>query len=310
VFLVTLTVIFLGTRSLLHRFTILEQGLSAVLEGNYEYRLPEGGSDELGFLCRSFNTMLDGLAGQRAAREQAEAEKRAIIAGLSHDLRTPLASIMGYAESIRDNPDETAGEIREQAEIIHSKSVYMESLIQELLDFSFSEYSSTSPQLEVFDCNEFVRTIIIGFLPRMREKAISLEVELPEQPYWVRADKNMLARAFENLLSNAIRYVPSDGSLWVAAHRGDTQRSEPAGGADTVRIAIANNGPPIAEEDREHIFENFYRGEPSRHGRGLGLGLTIARNILRSLDGELLLERSDKTATVFTVILPVCNQHP
>lgn len=306
VIVVTIFITFLGTRSLLRRFSSLNKGLRMVMDGDLTYRLNDRAKDELGFISRSFDTMLENLSEQKNLREQMEEERNRLLAGLSHDLRTPLSSILGYAESIRDNPEDDPAEIRTQAEIIRDKSEYMENLLKDLLDYS----SSTSPtpaahtsrekgEINIF---ELLRTTVISFLPSIRAKRIDLDVQIPEEVKIVEGEKKGLTRVLENILKNAVSYCNEEGNIAVCA---EPLEEESYSGQKGVRISVSNTGDPVKTENRRRIFDTFYRGDKSRHGKGLGLGLSIAKTIVTQHDGRIYLEPDSSHTTTMIIELPI-----
>jgi signal transduction histidine kinase len=306
VFGITLAIIYMGTRSLLTRFERLNAGLAKVRKGDYDFRLEERGADELAFLVSTFNLMIDELARRRDERKRMEEEKRRIIASISHDLRTPLSSVYGYAESLRDVPDVGAGEVSSQAEVIRSKAEYMEQLLEELLDYSASDAAASQLTEEELDLCELLRTAVIGFLPQMRSKGIDPVIDVPENSGWVRGDRTLLSRAFENLLKNAVSHARDGTALRVGLRR-QRDSAELTEKAPAWRVVVTNTGTPIPEEERGRIFDAFYRADASRREGGLGLGLSIARRIVEQHGGTLGLAESSGQHTVFEAMLPAAD---
>lgn len=299
VIVVTFIVILVGTRSLLRRFNRLHEGLRAVMAGDFSCRLEVRARDELGFISRSFNTMLEKLAEQQKLREEAEGERQRMIAGLSHDLRTPLSSILGYAENIRDNPEEKPSDIREQSEIIREKAEYMALLLEELLDYSasreFQTADATREDVVKFDVFELLRTTVISIIPQIKQKQISLDINIPEGEKMITGQRKGLTRVLENVLINAVNYCDRAGTITVSAETADDMSYPEQQG---ISIRVSNTGEKIAEENRARIFDTFYRGEASRHGTGMGLGLSIARNIVLQHGGKIYLDADQEDTTI------------
>lgn len=265
--------------------------------------LPERSRDETGEIARAFNAMSSRLAlaekargEEEAARRREEEEWRSSVANLSHDLRTPLASVLGYSESLVSEAYAGEEERRRYEEIIHAKARYMAGLLDSLLEFARLDSPGPESSAEDFDLCELARSVVIEYLDEAERRGLAIEADIPGEPILVRARREALSRVLRNLLDNALKYGPSGRGLEVRL-RADQGRS---------RLELRDFGPGIAASEREKIFERHYRVDPARGSRtgGLGLGLPIARAIARREGGDVILESPPDGGCCFVLLLP------
>ncbi|HZG87743.1 HAMP domain-containing sensor histidine kinase [Paenibacillus sp.] len=239
--------------------------------------------DELGNLSETLNFLADNL--QRAMEEltrtnaqlQADIERekrleqlrKEFVAGVSHELKTPISLISGYAEALQDNLGDEARKAH-YVEVIMDEAAQMEKLVLDMLDLSQLEAGQYTVEPVPFDIAETAREAAQKLAPYYDGKLLEIEGAAAD----VRADPFRIRQVLTNLLSNAIRHTPDGGAFGVRIDR-------PAPG--TVRVVVWNDGEPIPEAELEHIWTHFYRVEKSRHRGhgGSGIGLAIVRQILR-----------------------------
>jgi signal transduction histidine kinase len=232
----------------------------------------DDGLDEVGELARSLAAM------QRALRQQ-EAARRAFVATASHELRTPLTSLQGTIELLEE--DLRDGQLdqedaREQVARARQELRRLGRLATELLDLSRLD-AAVPLREEPVELGELCRAVAAEFELRARERDIELEVATPPGPCWGRGDPDAVARAVRILLDNALRHAPSSSAVRVI----------PAYHGENATVEVADNGPGVAPEDRERIFERFERGSAPSGAGGFGLGLAIGRELARRMGGEL-----------------------
>ena len=241
--------------------------------------------DELAALTRSINTMAEELERSRGLERQ-------FLLSVSHDLRTPLTSIRGYAEAIADG---TAPDQGHAATVILGEARRLERLVRDLLDLAKLEARRFSLHPEVVDLTDVAAGTADGFAPEAAEAAVTVTIEAPSTPVAVSADPDRLAQVAANLLENALKYAASAVRLAVSSDGGWAQ------------LAVIDDGPGIAADDLPHVFERLYvaQREPRRQETGSGLGLAIVRELVTAMGGTVAASASPAGGAVLTVRLPL-----
>jgi signal transduction histidine kinase len=260
-----------------------------IAAGELSTRLPErsGRGDELAELSRHVNGMAEALERSRALEQQ-------FLLSVSHDLRTPLTSIRGYAEAIADG----AGDPGRAAAVILSEARRLERLVADLLDLAKLQASSFSLEVEQVDLGQLATVAIDGFAPDAAERGLLLQAIGDDTPLLVRADHDRLGQVAANLIENAMKYATS----------GVIVRAE-ADGTWAV-LSVADDGPGIDPTDLPHVFERLYvaRLKPTRHESSSGLGLAIVRQLVEAMRGEVSVTSELGRGTTFTVRLPIATE--
>ena len=294
--------LFLGIFSLLSRRTLrrlnqVAEALDRVAKGYYNTRIPVRGRDDLGLLEDNVNRMAERVGRAFAIRRRAEISKDEFIVNMAHDLRTPLMSISGYLAYIGER-ELPLDEVKKYAAIAYAKSKRMEKQVNDLFEYSQLSAGTMAYQPSVISLNQFLLQIRDEALPVLAPAGLEMRLTLPgtETPLW--ADGNLLARVFDNLIQNAVRYASAGRYLDVAARAG----------TDWVSVSVVTHANPVPEEELENIFERLYRLEKSRATEtgGTGLGLSISRSILRLHGGELSARRTGD-GTAFDLRLPLAQ---
>ena len=231
--------------------------------GDFTARAPVAGSSEVCYLAESFNDMAVQL-------QNVEQQRRDLLANVSHELRSPVTSIQGYAEGILDGT--ISPENQEQyLRIISDETHRLNKLINNLLSLSRMEKNENVLNFTDFDLCELTRRILISKLNDIDKKSIEPDTSIPDEPVYVSADKDAIQQVIINLLDNAVKYVGENGKIGIEI------RSE----KDTVAWKISDNGPGIPEEDRPFVFDRFYMVDKAHTpGKGTGLGLAICKRIM------------------------------
>jgi signal transduction histidine kinase len=260
-------------------------------------RRPSAGGDEIDRLTLSFGEMARQITAQLEHLKETDRLRRELVANVSHDLRTPLASLQGYLETLQLKKDSlTREEQLEYIEIAARHSRRLGKLVSELFELARLDSTDGTPEREPFSLAELVQDVLQKFELRAREAGVRLDVRLDANVPFVYANIGLIERVLENLLDNALRHTPEGGTVDLAL--------EPGEGAVTVRLS--DTGCGISSHDLPHIFDRFYRPRASR-GRGdegAGLGLAIARRILELHGGRIEAASRLRTGTTFTFDLP------
>ena len=221
------------------------------------------------------------------------------IANASHELSTPLTAIRGFAETLVDGAADNAEDSRRFAAIILSESERMQRLVQDLLHLAKIESAEYRQQLHCVptQVQPLVESIVQELSPTWTQKQLSLSLELPDEPLWVLADPDRLKQVFVNLIDNAIKYTPDQGSIRVSALKY----------GDRAQCMVKDSGIGIPAGDLPRIFDRFYRIDRARASSvaGTGLGLAIVKHILDALGGTIEVESQPHSGTTFRFFLPV-----
>ena len=287
--LIGIIVFFLMTR----RLRKVTQGVIAFKEGDYQSRLEEKSEDDFGQLSKAFNQMADTIVDNIEELKHNDDLRRELIANVSHDLRSPLASMLGYLETIKIKKDSLSPEELERyLDISLGNAQHLSRLISELFELSKLDAHQSKPEPEEFSVAELLQDIVVDFKPRYTNKSIEIKTDLDNNLPQVNADIGMIERAISNLLENAINYTPDKGKITITTKPTDTG----------LKVSISDTGRGIEAQDLPHIFSRYYRGKTrgSEYKSGTGLGLAIVRKILELHDTEIKVESTpDKGSTFY-----------
>jgi signal transduction histidine kinase len=264
-----------------------------VAEGTYDVDVAIDRSDEVGRLARSFSIM-----AQRVG--ETHTQMRTLVANVSHDLKTPLTSILGFAQALRDGSAKDEAQAQRVGQVIHEEASRLSTRLNDLLYLAELESGQSIVQRDEIDLHRLLERTVERITSDLKQRDIALQTKLADVT--VSADGPKLERAFENLLDNARKYTPGRGEVVV--------NLTPNGHG--AAIDIANTAPDIAPEELPRIFERFYRGDRTRsHARsGSGLGLAIARDLIE-LHGGTIGASLDEGKLIVSVRLPrVPGTHP
>ena len=263
----------------------LIDGIEAVSEGNYSVKIPVGNERaELGQLIRSFNRMTEELSGVELFRND-------FVNNFSHEFKTPIVSIRGFARQLAEDPD--CAERQEYARIIVSECDRLVALSSSILLLTRFENQKIVTDKTTFDLAEQIRRCILLLEKQWSAKGISFDLELPELPYTT--NEEMLSQVWLNLLTNAIRFCPDTGGRILVLLETYEQG---------IRCTVSDNGPGMDDHTLSHIFEKFYQGDTSHRTEGNGLGLPLVKRILELCGGSIAAHSSADAGAIFTVCLP------
>jgi len=251
----------------LHRLTLASQRMA---EGKFDVEVSVDRGDEVGRLARAFSLM---------ARRVGEAhdQMRALVANVSHDLKTPLTSILGFSQALRDGGAADDAEVRRMGGVIHDEAARLSTRLNDLLLLSELESGEALLQREAIDLKKLVEAALRRIEPETAARNVQLTAEL-DGAVTVSADGAKLERALENLLDNARKYTPERGQVRARLYLENGQAC----------IEVANAASDVSEEELPRLFERFYRRDRARaQGGGSGLGLSIARELVELHGGTL-----------------------
>jgi signal transduction histidine kinase len=286
-------------RSFVKRTRSLEAFATQVTEGKLDARVEDLGADEIGRLAYRLNRMAEALETSKNQMETNDSQRRQLFADITHELATPLTSIRGYVETLL-NPDipKTDEECDGYLKDVLRQSRRIELLVQELLELSRLESGSVGLEKEKLDWVDLCQNTLVRFEKRFQEAGLSLSWKGPEERALIVADGRWLEHVLENLLTNALKYVPAGGAVWLSMEW--IPNGEPS-----YRLTVSDDGPGFAPEDLPHIFDRFYRGDPARSSEGTGLGLAIVKEIIRLHGGGIEARIRPSGGAQIIVELPV-----
>jgi signal transduction histidine kinase len=257
-----------------------------VAAGHYAERVPESGEGEIAELAETFNAMAGSL-------EATERRRLQLVGDVAHELRTPLATLDGYLEGLQDGVVDPAPETWA---LLRRETGRLNRLVDDLSQLWRAEARQLPLTLETLDVADLAGGVVEQFRAPAALRSLTIETDLPAG-LTVTADRNRCAQVLGNYLSNAIRYSPDGSSIAVSARRGD----------DEITLAVRDHGPGLTPEQRDHVFERFYRIDPSRSRAlgGSGIGLAIVHALADAMGGRAWAESDGPGAgSTFLVALP------
>jgi signal transduction histidine kinase len=291
VLIIVLTNVFLTRfvfKKVISALGTLEYGVSQISDGRLEYRIEYNGTDEFSGVCDNFNAMATRLLDSVKSRQRDEESRRELIAGISHDLRTPLTALMGYVEGIENGLVSTPETAARYAGTIKNKVRDLEKMINTLFLFSRLDLGEFPWRVERVDLEKELRRVFTDLYSEYerRELDISFESETRET-LWVDIDAQQIRNAMINIFENSLKYKTKERARMEICLSLDTQNRRAV-------IVMTDDGPGVTADSLERLFDVFYRGDTSRNSakKGHGLGLAIAAKIARSLDGDIRAENA------------------
>lgn len=286
----------LVARSIARPIQNVAAGAQAFAKGNYDQRVPTRGPTEVQQLAMDFNDM----AAQVQRVRQTE---RDFVANVSHELKTPLTSIQGFAQALRDGDvSDDAGKLR-AAEIIYTEADRMKTMVNDLLDSARLESGELRMNRSTVRVNEIVQTCMGQMQPRASAAGVAIETNLASDLPALYADGDRLLQVLTNLMDNALKHTASAGSVKVETN----VKSRKLNAKDVlqgVEISVSDNGAGILPEDLPHIFDRFYQADKSRSAGGAGLGLAICKQIVEAHAGQITVQSVQGMGTRVMVWLP------
>lgn len=286
------------------RLGLLAQAMQAFQQGGFKQapnllRRLTGSDDEIDRLSASFANLSARITDQLQQLGQIDADRRDLLANISHDLRTPLASVKGYLETILlKQRSLDATEMRNYLEVATRQCDRLNRLVNDLFQLTKLEAKEVALQREPFSIAELVQDIAQKFALRVEAQGLRMETDFAPQLPLVDGDVGLIERCLDNLIENAIRHTPSGGILRIVLHDDLAKR--------TVTVRVSDTGQGIDERDLTRIFDRYYQADRNEAaaGGGAGLGLAITKNIVELHGSHITVESQVGKGTAFSFALP------
>ena len=283
--LASLLLLWLLTRNLNRMVKVVRQ----FRQGDYQARVELKGRGELSQLANDFNQMADTTVQHIREIESVERLRRELIANVSHDLRTPLASIHGFAETLLMKEDDMTPEQRSRyTETILKGAERMKKLVDDLFELSKLEAREVSVQVEPFNLAELVYDISAKYTILAEQQGVQIETKVPQKVPLIRADIALMDRVLQNLVDNALKHTPTGGKVAIELVQKQGR----------MEVRVADTGVGIPEAELPYIFDR-YRKAGSRKREGAGLGLAIVKKILEMHQAEIFVRSKENEGTEF-----------
>jgi signal transduction histidine kinase len=277
------------TRTITNSVKVLENATRRIAEGELDLKVNVKGSNEIISLAHSLNKMRDAL-------KEDELRRSRFIMGITHDLKTPLALIKGYAEAIEDDVTDDPDSRTEAAEIIITKADQLEGMINDLISYVRMETGEWRTQLKHNNLSAFLQNLAkdLNNDVELLHHTLTYDINLPEN-ILIPMDEKLTLRAFENLTHNAVRYTPHGSVIHLVAVRLEK----------AVTLTMSDEGLGIDKDDLPHVFEMFYRGSSSRREQGMGLGLAVVKWVVDYHGWSISVSSEKGKGTSFTITIPL-----
>lgn len=274
----------LGNRIIFGSLRKITSASKAVANGDFSQRLEPPREKEIAELCDSFNEMVNKLgANELLARD--------FVSNVSHQFRTPLSSIHGYAQLLEDNTlsDE---EKKEYIDVIKEKSISLSNLVNDVLELSRLEHLSAELKREQFQMDEQIRKCILSMEERLEKKNIDVILELKPVNYF--GCKDLIAEVWNNLLENAIKFSHNGGTVVIKLDNNENE----------IVVTVHDNGVGMSQITKERMFERFYRGKEAQGVDGCGLGMSMVKSIVQKHGGRIEVKSELGKGSDFIIAFP------
>lgn len=274
------------------QLSIIKDVLEDIKKGNLNRRILTRKNDMTKTICYNINEIAAGDQAQLVRLKQSEQAYKRLMTSLSHDVKTPLTSLVGYLEAIQEKIV-TGEEKEEYISVALDKAHHLKDFVESLFEWVKLDAKEQIFQFEICDLNELSRDILADWIPTLEDKQFTYEIDIPDVEYSIRIDRNAYTRILNNLLQNALLH---SGGNKISIHiSGDEKQAT---------IIVADNGKGIPEKDLPHIFERLYQGDESRRVSGNGLGLSIVQELVTIHGGTIGAESPPYGGTTLTISLP------
>lgn len=273
----------------------MSEVLADVRNGNGNRRILSAANELIAPLAYEINDIIVSYENRLSAFRQTDETNRQLMTSLSHDVRTPLTTLIGYLDAAHKGI--VTGKDRDDyIETARQKAHDLKEYIDVLFDWFKLNSDEFATEINLIEAGELTRDILIDWIPIFEDKQIDYHIDIPEQPFRVKLDTDGYMRILNNLIQNVIAHSHADKiEISLLRQRGN------------MKILLADNGTGIAKEDLKHIFERLYKCDKGRSEKGSGLGLSIVHQLVEKMNGTITAESVPGKGTAFTLIFPLAD---
>ena len=282
----------------------ISDAIERISDGDLNTQVEVVGDDEFSSMASNLNKMVEDIRRLMDKERESERTKNELITNVAHDLRTPLTSIIGYLELL-SGPVVLPPEMQKKyIDIAYSKAKRLEKLIEDLFGFTKMNYGKLAMHVSKVDIVKLLGQLLEESYPNFANKGLSYELQSNVPAKMITADGNLLARLFDNLIGNAIKYMRAEEPSFISMRIKDV--------GDFIQVEIEDNGKGISNKDLPYIFDRFYRADASRNSAagGSGIGLSIVKKIIEDHGGKIWATSKENVGTVMYFVLRKYQEVP
>lgn len=270
--------------------------IKLAIAGNFHTRLFTNNDRACDEFLFSINELIEKSEKVEVQAVRSQVKRKNLLSSISHDIRTPLTSVIGYADALKDQVVTSKEEVEEYLDILIQKSNRLKLIVDEIFDIAKLDSDEMTLNEERFDLSEVIRETIIDFLPDINNNNFDLIVDIPDRQCFIEADKLSIVRVLTNLIKNALSHGRDGKSIEISLKDCDTE----------YEANIIDKGQGIPNSEISNVFERMYKGMKSRTGSnsGSGLGLSIAKALIEKSGGEIWVKSSPWKKTIFGFTFP------
>ncbi len=278
----------------------LREGMARMRKGDYDYRIPYEESDVLFEVYDDFNVMAAEMQRFAAEATSVDEGRKRLLLGISHDLRSPLTSIIAYVQGLLDGIGNNEEKRLHYLNVIKQKSLEIEAMVNRLFTFAKLDNKDYKADLCVCSVSELLEEYVSNVKDEYEQKHMVLSLVV-EGDANVMADKNLFFNVCQNLIDNSVKYNDKTAG---------TMKIKVKAGTESVKIVFADNGPGVAEESLTHLWDLFYRADTSRNapGKSNGIGLAIVKRTVEVMGGKVTAKNGKEQGLVITIRLPIIKE--
>jgi signal transduction histidine kinase len=299
IFITNKKLTFMMTKNIVAPLDTLTFGVTQIRDTNLSFRIEYQEDDEFRPVCEAFNEMAARLEAMTAERLKDEENRRELIAGISHDLRTPLTSIKAYLEGLETGVASSPEQRQKYFSIIQNKTNDLEHILSQLFLFSKLDIGDFPVNDRKIDLGKHLKETIAELSDEYARRGLALTAAGAEQGVYVNLDPALFRSVVVNIMENSVKYKDTEQGRIEIAWSVSGERAA---------IRLADNGPGVPEDALEKLFDVFYRADPSRSAKGSGLGLAISKKIINRMGGSMGAELSEGRGLAIIICLPLANR--
>lgn len=273
----------------------MTEALADIKEGNGNRRILSKTNEIAAPLAYEMNDIIVSYEDRLASLRQTEENNKQLMTSLSHDVRTPLTTLIGYLDAAHKGIV-TGKDKDDYIETARRKAHDLKEYIDVLFDWFKLNSDEFVIAMDKVETVELTRNILIDWIPVFEDKQINYSIDIPEQPFWVKLDSDAYMRILNNLIQNVISHSHADkiGISLSKQHK-------------NIKILVMDNGIGIEKEDLKHIFERLYKCDKGRSEKGSGLGLSIVHQLVEKMNGTITVESAEGEGTTFKIFFPLAD---